>query len=378
MLKEGQRIETTWNSANKKHYIEKGYEFTNLRDKFSVYIGDLPKSSKVMITVVCDFCKCNEYQMSYHAFNKSKSKEHFCDECDSIKNIIEVKCHTCNKVFKSTKTAKRKSKSGYLFCSNKCVGKYNAETKLNQIEKTCLICKKDYSVIPALAEKSVTCSTKCQKKWQSEYLVGENANNYKGGERVKKCQNCNGDFTCKSPYQYEHRKYCGLKCKHEFWTKNILHNESFRKNWFEGNAKSRERMAQGNETRPETMVREWLESKDIKFFQERGFMRKYYADFFLPSYKMIIEVMGDYWHGNPQVYGEGKTPLNDEQLIRIEKDKIKKQDFIKNGYLYIEIWESDIYENVDEIMNEICLKYIPVTTTRRTSKPSRPVDDDIV
>lgn len=61
------------------------------------------------------------------------------------------------------------------------------------------------------------------------------------------------------------------------------------------------------------MVREYLESHCIKHVQECPMFRKYYADFYLPKHKSVIEVYGDYWHANPRIYGEDKTPLNDQQ-----------------------------------------------------------------
>lgn len=49
-------IETTWNSANKKHYIEKGYNFTKMYDKLKVLSTDLQSTSPIKVRVKCDCC----------------------------------------------------------------------------------------------------------------------------------------------------------------------------------------------------------------------------------------------------------------------------------------------------------------------------------
>lgn len=224
------------------------------------------------------------------------------------------------------------------------------------------MCGKSYNVIPANAD-SVVCSVDCQKKWQSTFLIGENANNWKGGDRDKLCEFCNDFYTCSSPYNFKHQRFCSDFCRIEYWKENTLHNERFSKSWYEGNRRYRESLADRRvETRPERMVREWLDDNDIKYMQEQGFFRRYFADFFIPKEMLIIEVMGNYWHGNPSMYGNDKIPLNQEQTANMERDVRKKKDFERYGFNYIEIWEQDIYKDVDKKLSKI----FPATTTRRT------------
>ena len=49
-------IQIKWNRINKKHYIECGYDFTNIGDLFWVDVKDLLPSSKEKIKVQCDYC----------------------------------------------------------------------------------------------------------------------------------------------------------------------------------------------------------------------------------------------------------------------------------------------------------------------------------
>jgi len=50
-------VKMTWNSNNKKYYVDKGYIFTKMYDIFIVNINDLISGSPVKITVKCDVCE---------------------------------------------------------------------------------------------------------------------------------------------------------------------------------------------------------------------------------------------------------------------------------------------------------------------------------
>ncbi|WP_079709868.1 hypothetical protein [Paraliobacillus ryukyuensis] len=80
--------------------------------------------------------------------------------------------------------------------------------------------------------------------------------------------------------------------------------------------------------------------------------------------------MGDYWHANRSLYEDiGKKP-SEQQVYQRAKDSLKRKDFFKFGFNYYEVWENDIYEDLDKIM----FKLFPATTTRKASE----TDDDIV
>ena len=63
---------------------------------------------------------------------------------------------------------------------------------------------------------------------------------------------------------------------------------------------------------------------------------------------ILLEVDGDYWHGGPGVekswYGVAETKI---------KDNIKNQVAISNGYKILRIWESEINNNTEIIINKI-------------------------
>ena len=106
----------------------------------------------------------------------------------------------------------------------------------------------------------------------------------------------------------------------------------------------------------------------IEYKQEVGFLRKYYCDFYLTDLKIILEVYGDYWHVNPNIYDVlgndvSKKTINEQQEAFIPRDKKKEDDFIMRDLDYRIIWESEVHENVNLYMNEILNKE-SVTTTR--------------
>lgn len=84
MLIPNQKIETTWTNTNKKHYIELGYEFTNMHDKLYVSAEDLPRTSKARVDVACDGEDCNiAYDVPYMNYAKSMRKygKYLCRSC---------------------------------------------------------------------------------------------------------------------------------------------------------------------------------------------------------------------------------------------------------------------------------------------------------
>ena len=88
---------------------------------------------------------------------------------------------------------------------------------------------------------------------------------------------------------------------------------------------------------------------NITFEEQKrfNFKDKYYiVDFLLPNENIIIEVNGDYWHGNPLIYQ--KEQLNNLQLDLINRDINKKNELENIGYKVIYLWEYDLINNIDK------------------------------
>lgn len=75
-------------------------------------------------------------------------------------------------------------------------------------------------------------------------------------------------------------------------------------------------------------------------------LASYQFDFGIKNERILIEVDGDYWHGNPKMYNRdgsnGKRKLNEIQLGKIEQDKEKTKWAISRGFTLIRIWEEEV------------------------------------
>ena len=105
-------------------------------------------------------------------------------------------------------------------------------------------------------------------------------------------------------------------------------------------------------TYPEEKVKDILDKRHIAYlFQEYHYFndKLYIADFEINN--IIIEVQGDYWHGNPQRYNDEQ--LNDLQQKLIQRDKDKKRCFEEAGYNVYYIWEWDLHQNIEKCEQQL-------------------------
>jgi len=104
----------------------------------------------------------------------------------------------------------------------------------------------------------------------------------------------------------------------------------------------------------------YLDKNGIEYQQQfviKGFGFRY--DFYLPTYNIIIEYNGDYWHTNPEIYEESKIVDGKSAKEIWEKDNLKKDIAEKNGFIFYTIWEKDYkpgYKNYHN--NDLILKII--------------------
>lgn len=96
-------------------------------------------------------------------------------------------------------------------------------------------------------------------------------------------------------------------------------------------------------TKIEKIVENFLMKNNIKF-KYNFILDKYQYDFLLLDLNVIIEVQGDYWHANPLYYSDtdpNLRRLNDIQKYKVSMDIIKN-DFIKDKYEIIYLWETEL------------------------------------
>lgn len=114
--------------------------------------------------------------------------------------------------------------------------------------------------------------------------------------------------------------------------------------------KKRQHPQYGTSKLEEDFAHQFLDKLKVKYiyqFEAKDIGRFY--DFYLPDSNLIIEIDGDYWHGNPEKY--------DEEHLRGHQKKAQRIDEYKNKWALmhcipiLRIWESDIRKNPKKVMD---------------------------
>lgn len=95
-------------------------------------------------------------------------------------------------------------------------------------------------------------------------------------------------------------------------------------------------------------AKEFLEKLGIKYeeqFEAKDIKRFY--DFFLPDYRTLVEVDGSWFHSYGLIYEE----MNPMQKRNARVDEIKNEWAALHGYPLIRIWEHDINENPQKVLD---------------------------
>lgn len=81
------------------------------------------------------------------------------------------------------------------------------------------------------------------------------------------------------------------------------------------------------------------------------------VDIWIPDIRMVVEIYGDRWHANPEVYVESDLlPLWDGNLTAKQiwdKDKARLDHIQSFGVEVYVIWESEINKNFDTTVNQL-------------------------
>lgn len=88
-------------------------------------------------------------------------------------------------------------------------------------------------------------------------------------------------------------------------------------------------------------------------YRQFPFIGKYVVDFAIPSQKIIIEVLGTFWHGWSFISGQTSFDcLSEAARKNVCTDKIRFVDIIESGWTYVELWEHDIHSGkTDSILS---------------------------
>jgi 5-methylcytosine-specific restriction endonuclease McrA len=99
---------------------------------------------------------------------------------------MKINCNICGKEFKIKPSA---IKRGRKFCSNVCYGKWKSKNIIgknspcykNKVNRTCPICKTNFSIHASLIKNINCCSIKCKNKYYSLNNKKDKNPNWRGG-----------------------------------------------------------------------------------------------------------------------------------------------------------------------------------------------------
>lgn len=235
----------------------------------------------------------------------------------------------------------------------------------------CAYCGKEFiRNMNELHKDRVYCSMECRNKYKKDFGVHRGNNNPKYNSKIIFCTNCGKGYKAPKYVQEQTNSYgdnnhfCSQKCYWEYRSKyyrgekSAMHNHVFSQYQINKMRQNTVKMfSEGKFPTKLTSIHKKIDNlldvMNIQYKNEKPY--KYYSvDIYLPQYNLIIEIMGDYFHGNPLKYP--KENLNKMQLKNIRKDKAK-HTYIKRYYnidiLYL--WESDINNNIEKCKDIISI-----------------------
>lgn len=304
---------------------------------------------------ICNYCN-EEFK------TRDKRRKYCSQTCyfeSKKQKIIDKICKVCGKTY----TVALSQSDKYSTCSKECSIQYQnnlreERAKKHRVKQCCEYCNKEYDVILSVynnkSRNSRFCSMKCRNLWESENRRGEN--HHAWSQVLVCCDNCGDNFYIKNYKKDNTNKFCSVLCKQEWWKNNILQDEQFKINREIGNVKFLENHNQ-RKTGIEKLVEKELNRLNIKYIYQYNLNNKFAVDFYLSEYNLIIEVLGDYWHSNPLIYGENKINLNEMQSKQIKRDNARFSYFETCGYPFFKIWETDINKDSYNSLLPV-LKYI--------------------
>lgn len=90
--------------------------------------------------------------------------------------------------------------------------------------------------------------------------------------------------------------------------------------------------------------------KDGEIFYQYP-LQRYVCDFVWLKKKIIFNVNGDFWHANPLLYNY--NDLCEIQKFNLKQDNNKKKFLQSKGFTTVDVWESEIYWNIEIVKQKI-------------------------
>ncbi len=249
-------------------------------------------------------------------FTSNKSNHVCCSRKCRDKNTKikkDTKCEYCGKIFKTNSNVKFCSKDCKLKNKENVFGKYNCE-----------YCGKEF--IKSNVDHKY-CSSKCKVKHNEDRI-------YILRTEIVYCAICGKDI--RRVKNSAKQNFCSKECKKiymvEFSRELAL-----------------ERLSKGliptTNTKPQQICDSILKNLGVEYINEKRFDR-YSIDTYLTNYDLCIEVMGDYWHSNSELFSVDK--LNEMQINNIFRDVRKNNSLLEKFKIpVLYLWEKDLINNKD-------------------------------
>jgi very-short-patch-repair endonuclease len=276
-----------------------------------------------------------------------------------------VKCQLCDQKMSFGRIKRHISSQHKEITIDQYIKNYWSTLPLYQY---CEVCKEN------IVYKYKTCSKECRSKLEHSHKGKPKPEGFMSKEHKEKISKSmigkpGGFKDHKHTEDFKNKKSNDLKGKkihlghkHSVKTKKIL-SQKRKEYYFLGNEPWTKNHPHTPETiekifqkRPmnklEQFVASIFDKHNIKYTYQfflktkDGICKSY--DFKIKNIHLLIEIDGDYWHGGPGV----KKHFYKLDEVKIN-DQIKNQLASENGYSLIRIWESDIYNQPDILIQKI-------------------------
>jgi very-short-patch-repair endonuclease len=288
--------------------------------------GSNNPKSKPKVSVSCFHCSS---KFEVERWRLKSTKRFFCSkECKgkwmsenysgennaSYKKETHVKltCPQCSKEFETSKTQHDRFKLN--FCSKKCIDEYKTGKPNGRVypKITCIcpICEKEYAQSRDANRRKKTCSKECGYRLRAIT---------RDKKVTLKCKHCGKSYKTHK-CEEERSKYCSRSCLACDKIASTIHSS----------------------TVPEMIAKKALDLLKLENVHQHR-IEQMTVDFYLPTMNIVLEVQGDYWHGNPAIYSyKGLDEIQRSNRIRDKKRRIVLKE---KGFAVVYVWERDLKEN---------------------------------
>lgn len=251
-------------------------------------------------------------------------------------------CKVCGNEFYVDQKCKSDPKNKRKFvrcCSKECTSKIKSQN-MKKLHEEGLLERERPEIVTKL-DRDTLIDLYCYKYWKIQDIAKHLKVKYSTVSREMKrlnvpkkfyrnCPYCGKEFSCNKRSMVDEnskkfKKFCSRKC--------FLSSRKQNNTWIE------------------LEVQNMLDELNISYIKQYE-VKRMTVDFYIPDNNLAIEVNGDFWHCNPDIYGKIK-PLHKIHPRVIEKDKRKKQQLYEEGIDLHVVWENELLNNKQEVKSSL-------------------------